>query len=147
MYGAQNNLISYHLAVFQFGMCCSLQLDGSLPPPLSRQYYFVFSKFVVVCTLRKGENHEELQERWICEVFLCCKDLISHVCCSAYNNGNLNLTQKVDTIELDHVIIYKWPLKFNLWNVLMEFNLENFLPWKLPSIWYIASWFSHHLET
>ena len=26
MYGVQNNLISYHLAVFQFGMCCSLQL-------------------------------------------------------------------------------------------------------------------------
>ena len=44
MYGAQNNLISYHFAVFQFGICCSLQIEGSPSPPLSRQYYSVFSK-------------------------------------------------------------------------------------------------------
>ena len=38
---------------------------------------------------------------------------------------------EADAFELDHVIAYK---KYNSWNVLMEVNLENFLPRKLPAI-------------
>ena len=45
---------------------------------------------------------------------------------------------EVDTFELDHVIAYKKTLKFNSRNVLMEVNLENFLPRKLPAIQYIG---------
>ena len=40
---------------------------------------------------------------------------------------------EADTFEVDHVIAYKQSLKFNSRNVLMEVNLENFLPWKLPA--------------
>ena len=36
--------------------------------------------------------------------------------------------------ELDHVIAYKQSSKFNSQNVLIEVNLANFLPWKLPAI-------------
>ena len=43
---------------------------------------------------------------------------------------------EADTFELDHMIAYKQSLKFNSRNVLMEVNLENFLPRKLPSIRY-----------
>ena len=39
--------------------------------------------------------------------------------------------------EFDHVIAYKQSSKFTLRNVLMEVNLENFLPQKLPAIRYI----------
>ena len=43
-----------------------------------------------------------------------------------------------DTYEFfDHVIAYKQSSKFNLQNVLMEVNLEKFLPQKLPTIRYI----------
>ena len=35
---------------------------------------------------------------------------------------------EADAFELDHVIAYKQSSKFNLQNVLMEVNLENFLP-------------------
>ena len=35
---------------------------------------------------------------------------------------------KADAFELDHMIAYKQSSKFNLPNVLMEVNLENFLP-------------------
>ena len=35
-------------------------------------------------------------------------------------------SHEADTFELDHVIAYKQSLKFNLWNVLMEVNLNNF---------------------
>ena len=35
---------------------------------------------------------------------------------------------EADTFELDHVIVYRQSSKFNLRNVLMEVNLENFLP-------------------
>ena len=38
---------------------------------------------------------------------------------------------EADAFELDHVIAYKQSLKFNSRNVLMEVNLENFLPQKL----------------
>ena len=41
---------------------------------------------------------------------------------------------EADTFELDHVIAYKQSSKFNSQNVLMEVNLENFLPRKLPTI-------------
>ena len=41
---------------------------------------------------------------------------------------------EADTLELDHVIAYKKSLKFNSQNVLIEVNLENFLPQKLPAI-------------
>ena len=41
---------------------------------------------------------------------------------------------EVDAFELDHVIAYKQSSKFNSRNVLMEVNLENFLPRKLPTI-------------
>ena len=44
---------------------------------------------------------------------------------------------EVDTFELDHVIAYKQCSKFNSRNILMEVNLENFFPQKLPAIWYI----------
>ena len=44
---------------------------------------------------------------------------------------------KADTFELDHVIAYKKSSKFISQNVLMEVNLENFLPRKLPAIWYL----------
>ena len=43
---------------------------------------------------------------------------------------------KADTFELDHVIAYKQSWKFNSRNVLVEVNLENFLPRKLPTIRY-----------
>ena len=45
---------------------------------------------------------------------------------------------EADAFELDHVIIYKKSSKFKLRNVLMEVNLKNFLPQKLPAIQYIA---------
>ena len=41
---------------------------------------------------------------------------------------------EADAFELDHVMAYKQSLKFNLPNVSMEVNLENFLPQKLPPI-------------
>ena len=44
---------------------------------------------------------------------------------------------EADTFELDHVIAYKQSSKFNSRNVLMEVNLENFLPQKLPAIRYL----------
>ena len=44
---------------------------------------------------------------------------------------------EADSFELDHVIAYKQSLKFNSQNVSMEVNLKNFLPWKLPAIWYV----------
>ena len=44
---------------------------------------------------------------------------------------------EADAFVLDHVIAYKQSSKFNSWNVLMEVNLENFLPQKLPAIWYL----------
>ena len=44
---------------------------------------------------------------------------------------------EADTFELDNVITYKQSLKFNLQNTLMEVNLKNFLPRKLPTIWYM----------
>ena len=43
---------------------------------------------------------------------------------------------EADIFELDHVIAYKQSSKFNSQNVLMEINLENFLPQKLPAIRY-----------
>ena len=46
---------------------------------------------------------------------------------------------KADTFELDHVIAYKKSSKFNSQNVLMEVNLENFLPQKLPAKRYLHS--------
>ena len=55
-----------------------------------------------------------------------CKEWISEVYCSAKHEA--------DAFELYHVIAYKQSLKFNLPNVSMEVNLENFLPRKLPSI-------------
>ena len=45
---------------------------------------------------------------------------------------------EADTFESDHVIAYKQSSKFNLQNVLMEVNLDNFLPRKLPAIRYIC---------
>ena len=39
-----------------------------------------------------------------------------------------------DVFELDPVIAYKISSKFNSQNVLMEVNLKNFLPRKLPAI-------------
>ena len=42
---------------------------------------------------------------------------------------------EADTFELDHVMAYnKKSSKFSSRNVLMEVNLENFLPRKLPTI-------------
>ena len=46
---------------------------------------------------------------------------------------------EADAFVLDHVIAYKQSLKFNSQNVLMKVNLENFLPGKLPTIWYFPS--------
>ena len=43
-------------------------------------------------------------------------------------------SHEADAFELDHVKAYKQSLKFNSRNVLMEVNLENFLPRKLPAI-------------
>ena len=43
---------------------------------------------------------------------------------------------EADAFELDHVITYKQSSKFNSRNVLMEVNLENFLPRKLLTIQY-----------
>ena len=40
---------------------------------------------------------------------------------------------EADIFELDHVIAYKQSSKFNLRNVSMEVNLENFLTQKLPA--------------
>ena len=48
--------------------------------------------------------------------------------------GNF-IPHEADAFELDHVIAYKQSSKFDLWNVLMEVNLEIFLPQKLPAIW------------
>ena len=47
---------------------------------------------------------------------------------------------EADAFELDHVIAYKQSSTFNLQNVLMEVNLENFLPRKLPAIRYNYAW-------
>ena len=44
---------------------------------------------------------------------------------------------EANTFELDHVIAYKKSSEFNLRNVLMEVNLKNFLPRKLPDTRYI----------
>ena len=41
---------------------------------------------------------------------------------------------EADAFELDHVIAYKQSSKLNSRNVLMEINLENYLPQKLPAI-------------
>ena len=41
---------------------------------------------------------------------------------------------EADVFELDHVIAYKQSSKFNSQNVLMQINLENVLPRKLPTI-------------
>ena len=46
---------------------------------------------------------------------------------------------KADVFELDHMIAYKQSSKFNLRNVSMEVNFENFLPQKLPAIQYQKS--------
>ena len=35
---------------------------------------------------------------------------------------------EADAFELDHVIAYKKSSKFNSHNILMEVNLENFIP-------------------
>ena len=43
---------------------------------------------------------------------------------------------EADAFKLDHMIAYKQSSKFNLQNVSMEANLKNFLPQKLPAIWY-----------
>ena len=43
---------------------------------------------------------------------------------------------EADAFESDHVRAYKQPSKFNSRNVLMEVNLESFLPRKLPAIRY-----------
>ena len=48
--------------------------------------------------------------------------------------GNLK-PHEADAFELDHMITYKQSSKFNLQNVLMEVNFENFLPRKLPTSW------------
>ena len=45
-----------------------------------------------------------------------------------------NITHKIDAIELDHMITYQWPLKFDLQNASMEINLKTFLTQKLSSI-------------
>ena len=45
---------------------------------------------------------------------------------------------EADAFELDHMIAYKQSSKFNLRYVLMQVNLENFLPQKLPTIWYLV---------
>ena len=45
---------------------------------------------------------------------------------------------EADANELDHMIAYKQSSKFNLRNVLMQVNLENFLPQKLPAIQYLV---------
>ena len=39
-----------------------------------------------------------------------------------------------DAFELDHMIAFKQFLKFNSQNILMEVNLENFLPYPLYGI-------------
>ena len=49
--------------------------------------------------------------------------------------GNFK-SHEVDAFELDHMITYKQSSKFTSQNVLMEVNLENFLPQKLPAIRY-----------
>ena len=46
-------------------------------------------------------------------------------------------SHEADIFELDHVIAYKQSLKFNLQNVLMEVNFENFPPPILPTIGYM----------
>ena len=47
------------------------------------------------------------------------------------------IRDEIDAFELDHMIAYKQSSKFNSRNILMEVNLENFLPRKLPAIWYM----------
>ena len=46
-------------------------------------------------------------------------------------------SHKADAFELDHMIAYKQSSKFNSQNVLMEVNLENFLPQKLPILYVV----------
>ena len=46
---------------------------------------------------------------------------------------------EADVFELDHMIAYKQSSKFNLRNVSIEVNFENFLPRKLPTIQYQKS--------
>ena len=46
---------------------------------------------------------------------------------------------EADAFELNHVIAYKHSSKFNSRNVLIEVNLENFLPRKLSAIRYTTS--------
>ena len=43
---------------------------------------------------------------------------------------------KADAFELDHVIAYKQSSKFSSQTILMEVNLEYFLPQKLPVLRY-----------
>ena len=45
---------------------------------------------------------------------------------------------EADAFELEHMIAYKQSSKFNLRYVLMQINLENFLPQKLPAIRYLV---------
>ena len=51
---------------------------------------------------------------------------------------------EADALELDHMIAYKQSSKFNSRNVLMEVDLENFLPQKLPAIRYTCRGSSIH---
>ena len=44
---------------------------------------------------------------------------------------------EADNLKLDDVIAFKQSSKFNLQTFLMEVNLENFLPRKLPTIQYL----------
>ena len=53
---------------------------------------------------------------------------------------------EADAFELDHVIVYtrnpRNLIREMFW--CREVNLENFLPWKLPAIWYITqAWVSY----
>ena len=48
-------------------------------------------------------------------------------------------THEADAFELDYMIAYKQSMKFNSLNVLMEVNLENFLPWKLPTSYTVTA--------
>ena len=50
-------------------------------------------------------------------------------------HGNFK-PHEADAFELDHMIAYKKSLKFNSRNILMEVNLEDFLPQKLLAIRY-----------
>ena len=53
--------------------------------------------------------------------------------------ATLKHNYEADAFVLHHVIAYKQSSKFNLQNVLMQVNLKNFLPRKLPTIRYFPS--------